>query len=144
MLFEIINNFNKSYNFISSEIKNIILSIKNGENKNIQSINLIISNDEHLNELKKQYFNQDYYTDVIAFNLEDEGNSIDGEIYISMERIIYNENKYNCNLNDELKRIIVHGTLHLIGYDDTTKKEKESMTHLEELYMDMHSKPIIT
>tara|TARA_B100000427_G_scaffold306558_1_gene293384 strand:- start:352 stop:786 length:435 start_codon:yes stop_codon:yes gene_type:complete len=144
MLFEIINNFNKSYNFISSEIKNIILSIKNGENKNIQSINLIISNDEHLNELKKQYFNQDYYTDVIAFNLEDEGNSIDGEIYISMERIIYNANKYNCNLNDELKRIIVHGTLHLIGYDDTTKKEKESMTHLEELYMDMHSKPIIT
>ncbi len=143
MLFEIINNFNKSYNFISSEIKNIILSIKNGENKNIQSINLIISNDEHLNELKKQYFNQDYYTDVIAFNLEDEGNSIDGEIYISMERIIYNANKYNCNLNDELKRIIVHGTLHLIGYDDTTKKEKESMTHLEELYMDMHSKPII-
>ena len=144
MLFEIINNFNKSYNFISSEIKNIILSIKNGENKNIQSINLIISNDEHLNELKKQYFNQDYYTDVIAFNLEDEGNSIDGEIYISMDRIIYNANKYNCNLNDELKRIIVHGTLHLIGYDDTTKKEKESMTHLEELYMDMHSKPIIT
>ena len=61
-----------------------------------------------------------------------------------MERIIYNANKYNCNLNDELKRIIVHGTLHLIGYDDTTKKEKESMTHLEELYMDMHSKPIIT
>ena len=144
MLFEIINNFSKPYNFISSEIKNIILSIKNGENKNIQSINLIISNDEHLNELKKQYFNQDYYTDVIAFNLEDEGNSIDGEIYISMDRIIYNANKYDCNLNDELKRIIVHGTLHLIGYDDTTKKEKESMTHLEELYMDMHSKPIIT
>ena len=144
MLFEIINNFNQSYNFISSEIKNIILSIKNGENKNIQSINLIISNDEHLNELKKQYFNQDYYTDVIAFNLEDEGNSIDGEIYISMDRIIYNANKYNCNLNDELKRIIVHGTLHLIGYDDATKKEKESMAHLEELYMDMHSKPIIT
>tara|TARA_Y100000996_G_scaffold338925_1_gene275777 strand:+ start:3451 stop:3885 length:435 start_codon:yes stop_codon:yes gene_type:complete len=143
MLFEIINNFNKPYNFISSEIKNIILSIKNGENKNIQSINLIISNDEHLNELKKQYFNQDYYTDVIAFNLEDEGNSIDGEIYISMDRIIYNANKYDCNLNDELKRIIVHGTLHLIGYDDATKKEKESMTHLETLYMGMHSKPII-
>ena len=143
MLFEIVNNFNKQYNFISSEIKNLILSIMNDENKNIESVNIIISTDKHLNELKKKYFNQDYYTDVIAFNLEDEGNSIDGEIYISMERIIENSNKYHCNLNDEFKRIIIHGTLHLIGYDDSNKKEKESMTHLEELYMGMHSKPII-
>tara|TARA_B110000263_G_C15304740_1_gene509759 strand:- start:2126 stop:2560 length:435 start_codon:yes stop_codon:yes gene_type:complete len=143
MLFKLINNFSNQYNFSTIEIKNIISVITNNENKSIESINLILSTDHHLNKLKKQYFKKDHYTDVISFNLEDEGSLIDGEVYISMERIIDNANAFNCNLNDELKRIIIHGILHLIGYNDSTKKEKEAMTNLEDFYMNAHSKPII-
>jgi len=143
MLFELINNFSDQYKFIPTEIKNIISEVTNNENKNIKSINLILSTDQHLNKLKKQYFKKDHYTDVIAFNLEDEGDLIDGEVYISMERIIDNANALNCNLSDELKRIIIQGILHLIGYNDSTEKEKEAMTNLENFYMNIHSKPII-
>ena len=123
---DIHNEFDVQLN--KSSIQGLLENILLDNKHNTGSINIIMTDDNTLRLMKKEYFNQDLYTDVIAFNLEDEGNSIDGEIYISMERIIYNANKYNCNLNDELKRIIVHGTLHLIGYDDTTKKEKESMT----------------
>jgi rRNA maturation RNase YbeY len=75
--------------------------------------------------------------------LEDDDDLIDGEIYISMDRIIDNANKFNCNLNTELKRIIIHGLLHLIGYDDSNEEEKKLMTNLENFYMSECSQPII-
>lgn len=143
MLFEFINNFNEEYNFSIVEIKNIISDVSNNENQSIKSINLILSTDNHLNKLKNTYFNKDHYTDVIAFNLEDSGDLIDGEIYISMDRIIENSDQFNCDINDELKRIIIHGLLHLIGYNDSTKEEKKSMTNLENSYLAKLSKPII-
>lgn len=143
MLFELINNFSNEYKFNTIEIKKIISKVTTNEDQPIKSINLILSTDSHLNNLKKQYFQKDHYTDVIAFNLEDDDDLIDGEIYISMDRIIDNANKFNCNLNTELKRIIIHGLLHLIGYNDSSKEEKKTMTNLENFYMSECSQPII-
>tara|TARA_Y100001970_G_scaffold98961_1_gene124498 strand:+ start:1209 stop:1643 length:435 start_codon:yes stop_codon:yes gene_type:complete len=143
MLFELINNFSDGYKFNNIEIQNIISKIAANEDQTIKSINLILSTDIHLNKLKKQYFQKDHYTDVISFNLEDEGDLIDGEIYISVDRIIDNANKFNCNSNEELKRIIIHGVLHLIGYNDANKEEKETMTNLENFYMSKCSQSII-
>ncbi len=135
MLLDLINNFNKDYNFQTLEIKKIISDISHLENQNIESINLVLSTDLHLNELKKKYFNKDHLTDVITFNLEDDKSFIDGEIYISMDRIIDNSNHFKCDLNDELKRIIIHGVLHLFGYQDSSQKAKDKMTSLENYYM---------
>jgi len=135
MLLDLINNFSKNYNFKKSEIKKIISDISLNEKQNIESINLVLSTDLHLNELKKKYFNKDHLTDVITFNLEDDKSYIDGEIYISMDRIIDNSNQFKCNINDELKRIIIHGVLHLFGYDDSDKIKKNNMTSLENYYM---------
>ena len=143
MLFELINNFSDGYKFNNIEIQNIISKIAANEDQTIKSINLILSTDIHLNKLKKQYFQKDHYTDVISFNLEDEGDLIDGEIYISVDRIIDNANKFNCNSNEELTRIIIHGVLHLIGYNDANKEEKETMTNLENFYMSKCSQSII-
>ena len=143
MLFELINNFSNEYKFNTIEIKKIISKVTTNEDQPIKSINLILSTDSHLNNLKKQYFQKDQYTDVIAFNLENKGDLIDGEIYISIDRIIDNANTFNCNLNEELKRIIIHGLLHLIGYNDSSKEEKKTMTNLENFYMSECSQPII-
>ena len=135
MLLDLINNFSKNYNFKKSEIQKIISDISVNEKQNIESINLVLSTDLHLNELKKKYFNKDHLTDVITFNLEDDKSYIDGEIYISMDRIIDNSNQFKCNINDELKRIIIHGVLHLFGYDDSDQIKKNNMTSLENYYM---------
>lgn len=135
MLLDLINNFSKDYNFQTLEIKKIITDISHLENQNIESINLVLSTDSHLNELKKTYFNKDHFTDVITFNLEEDKSFIDGEIYISMDRIIDNSNQFKCDLNDELKRIIIHGLLHLFGYEDSNQKSKNKMTSLEDYYM---------
>ena len=92
--------------------------------------------------MKKEYFNQDLYTDVIAFNIDH--NPFEGEIYISHDRIKDNAKKFNQSFEDELKRILIHGSLHLCGYDDQTPQDKSEMTSLEENYLEKFKEPILS
>ncbi len=96
---------------------------------------IIMSDDETLRQFKLNFFKQDVLTDVIAFNLEDKGEPIEGEIYISLNRVKENAKEFNEELINELKRVIIHGCLHLIGYDDSTIQEKTQMTSLENRYL---------
>tara|TARA_Y100000590_G_C15612156_1_gene974263 strand:+ start:598 stop:1026 length:429 start_codon:yes stop_codon:yes gene_type:complete len=98
-------------------------------------VTIIMSDDETLRKFKLNFFKQDVLTDVIAFNLEDKGEPIEGEIYISLNRVKENAKEFNEELIDELKRVIIHGCLHLIGYDDSTIQEKKQMTSLENRYL---------
>ena len=91
--------------------------------------------------MKNQYFQQNILTDVITFNLEEDGDPIEGEIYISLNRVSENAWKFKQDIERELKRVIIHGTLHLLGYDDQTSEEKKTMTHLEDHYL---SHPVIS
>jgi len=99
-------------------------------------VTIIISNDDFLRKLKLKFFNQDVLTDVIAFNLEDENDPIEGEIYISFNRVKENAKEYNEKFVNEFKRVMIHGCLHLIGFDDGTNEEKKEMTYLENKYLD--------
>ena len=144
MSFEIINQKFINYQLNESKILKIVDTIFRNEKILFEKINIILEDDEYLRSLKKQYFNQNFYTDVIAFNLADSGHPIDGEIYISLPRIIDNANKYNANLNNEFKRIIIHGLLHLCGYNDQTVSDKKNMTNLEDQYININSGIIIT
>jgi probable rRNA maturation factor len=121
------------FNF--DNIKNCIISILNEYQIDKGYINIIIVSDESLRKLKKKYFNVDFFTDVMAFNLEEKGEQLDGEIYISWDRIIENAKILNQTIKEEFKRILIHGVLHLIGFDDQTKNEKSEMTALENLYI---------
>ena len=107
-------------------------------------VSIIISNKFLLNKLKKNYFNTDQFTDVIAFNLEDKDAPIDGEVYISIDDVIDNANKYQQSFNLEFKRVLIHGTLHLLGFEDSTTTKKYIMTKLEDKYMDLDNKDIIS
>lgn len=93
-------------------------------------INVIITTDETVRKINIQFFEHDYYTDVITFNYN-ERNVINGEIYISIDRVKLNANNYKVSLNQELKRVIFHGVLHLVGYDDKDEKEMNKMHKLE-------------
>ena len=121
---------------LSSPKKEIVTKLvsKVFQNHNIEKyeISIIFSGDKLLTKLKQEFFKKDQLTDVIAFRLNNYNESnIDGEIYISLPRAEENSKCYKEPYSKEVLRLIIHGCLHLIGFDDNTKKEKEKMTDLE-------------
>lgn len=99
------------------------------------AINFVLTDDKGLHEINLKYLNTDTYTDVISFNLSDEENIISGDIFISIDRVKENSIKYNVSIEEELKRVLVHGLLHLIGLDDTTTDQKANMKKFENLFL---------
>tara|TARA_Y100000588_G_C14063606_1_gene842604 strand:- start:72 stop:509 length:438 start_codon:yes stop_codon:yes gene_type:complete len=121
---------------ISTEwISNICKTIFNDFENSDATITIIFSTDTKLRELKKEYFSQDVLTDTISFNLEEEGDAIEGEIYISLERVADNAKKFNQTFEKECKRVIIHSMLHLLGIEDNSSKDKNKMTQLEDYYL---------
>ena len=139
MKLEIIDNSNALHTFNRAAFLTLASSIEKHEKHEFNYVNIIFSEDENMRLLKQQYFNQDYYTDVITFNLEEPNDLVEGEIYIGINQVHQNSIKFNCNLNNELTRIFIHGLLHLVGYDDTTKEDKKNMTNLEDKYIALHN-----
>ena len=112
------------------------------EGRNLGCINLIICSDNYLVKINKKYLNKEYLTDVITFNTNHLANAeskdyIYGDIYISIERVLENKKKYGVSLSNELHRVLIHGVLHLLGYDDKTQFEKKLMTSKEDEYLKM-------
>ena len=132
---------NSDININDKAVENLINLVLNKYGLSNGKINLIITSDKILREMKKNYFNQNYFTDVIAFNIEE--NPFEGEIYISHQRVKENAIKYKQNFQEELKRVIIHGVLHLCGKEDSTKKEKSEMTSLEDLFLKSFSKKLL-
>ena len=134
---QIINDFDNKLRLSDKLIDKIISKIIINESKYIKSrMSIIITNDEYLRNLKIKYFNMDIFTDVVTFNLSDDNKELDAEIYISWDRINDNAKKYKQSTNQELKRIIIHGCLHLMGFDDSTKEEISEMRNKEKQYLD--------
>ena len=117
--------------WICSICKNIFID----NNQNEASIMIIFSNDSKLRKLKKEYFGEDVFTDTISFNLEEEGDPIEGEVYISLERVSENAHTFKQDFTTECKRVIIHGCLHLLGYNDESPEDKTKMIQLEETYL---------
>ncbi|MDP7566666.1 MAG: rRNA maturation RNase YbeY [Candidatus Marinimicrobia bacterium] len=108
------------------------------DTEGIQDGNLtfIFGSDELLSDLKKEFFNKNQWTDVIAFRMNDyEEDEVEGEIYISLDRAKENAKKFDQPNNKELGRLIIHGGLHLLGYEDESDKEKAAMIRKEDLYL---------
>ena len=118
-------------NWVRSVCENILMD----SNQNEAFITFIFSNDDKLRKLKKEYFGEDVFTDTISFNLEEESDPIEGEVYISLERVSENAHTFQQDFITEYKRVIIHGCLHLLGYNDELPEDKTKMTELEETYL---------
>ncbi len=94
------------------------------------SVNFIFTSNPGLREMNREYLNHNYYTDVITFDYT-EGDIISGDVFISVDQVLINAGIYNQSFQNELRRVMVHGVLHLLGFGDATDPEKERMRKME-------------
>ena len=139
----IYNDFDSNFLFNPESIKSLILNVLKEKKINLIALSIILTESNYLSKLKKKYFNVEQFTDVIAFNLSDEKDCIDGEIYISIDDVRKNAKIYSESFENEFKRVIVHGGLHLIGYNDSTDNEKKEMRKLENFHLNKFKEKII-
>lgn len=105
-----------------------------GEKKYIESLSIIFCSDAFLKTINKKFLNHNYFTDVITFPFSEAGTkNISGEIYISIDRVRENAKQYGFPFGDELRRVMVHGLLHLCGYKDLSSKQITIMRNKENL-----------
>ena len=119
-----------------TKIKKIIKTVYENEDVYDSHISIIFTNDELVSSLKKSFFKINELTDVIAFRLNDYSEkNVEGEVYISVERVFYNAKKYNEKKTNEISRVLIHGILHLLNYKDNEKESKNLMTSKENYYL---------
>lgn len=111
-------------------IKNVILS----EGKKVGEISFIFCSDNYLLEVNRKYLDHDYYTDIITFDYV-EDSVIQGDIFVSVDRVRENSLTFSTSFENEIHRILIHGILHLLGYKDKLKKDKHLMTTKEDFYL---------
>ena len=123
-------NFVDDNNSIIKWIKNIISE----EDKELLEINYIFCDDKYLLAENNKYLGHDTLTDIITFSYC-EGDVISSDIMISVERVMENSSIFENSFSEELNRVMIHGILHLVGYNDKTEKEKEIMRKKEDYYI---------
>ena len=115
---------------------NWISAVIASENKLEGELNYIFCSDDYLLNINIQYLNHDTLTDIISFDYS-VGNLLQGDIFISIDRVIENANDFNVSFDEELKRVMIHGVLHYCGYKDKTTKDEILMRSKEEEKMKM-------
>jgi len=101
-------------------------------NKVLQSINYIFCSDEYLHKLNRNRLDHDTLTDILTFGISNNSNEIEGDIFISTERVRENSIDFGHSFEKELHRVMIHGVLHLLGYSDKTKDQKSVMRETED------------
>ena len=116
-------------------IKKWIVETIVSERYMLNELNFIFCSDDYLLQVNQDFLKHDYYTDVITFDNSETPNVILGDIFISLDRVKENAKLNGVSIIDELCRIMIHGTLHLLGYNDKTKKTKIEMTTKEDFHL---------
>lgn len=117
--------------------KNWIKDVIHQHQEKLGEVNYIFCSDEHLLSINQLYLNHDYYTDIITFPSEINEDEISGDLFISIDRVVEHAKDNHCPFIDELKRVMIHGILHLIGFGDKTEMESLKMRELENKAMSM-------
>lgn len=118
------------------EIKKWLTKVAVAESKRVGEVSVIFCSDEHLLQINRQYLQHDYYTDIITFDYT-EDKLISGDLFISVDTVKANAEEYKQAFDQELHRVIVHGVLHLCGYDDTNPKQQKLMRAAEDKYLNL-------
>ena len=120
---------------LKTKVRNWISTVIEQNNKELLNINYIFTSDSHLLHINKEYLNHNTYTDIITFDQSADENTIEADIYISIDRIKQNAKTLNQSFQKELHRVMIHGVLHLLGLNDKTEIEKQEMRKNENHYL---------
>ena len=120
------------------KIKKVIEKVISEEGNISGDLNFIITDDNSLKKINKEYLKHNYFTDVISFDYGSE-EKISGEVYISLDAVKVNALNYNVSLKQELVRVIIHGVLHICGYEDYDKNCKKEMVRMEDYWLSVYN-----
>lgn len=112
-------------------VHSLISSLKKEFNLDISALSISFISSSELRDINKEYLNHDYDTDIITFNYSKKPQDIDGEILISFDEARRNAKKYDVTYGKELCRLVIHGMLHLLNFDDNNKENKKIMKRME-------------
>lgn len=112
-------------------LRNCILK----ESYKLDMLNYIFCSDEYLLQINRQYLEHDYYTDIITFDNSEIPKTVCGDLFISIDRITENAKSYDTDFENELNRVMIHGLLHLLAYDDKSPEDKKKMREMEDFYL---------
>ena len=139
MSFEPTIDFNVSENHpdveINSKWAGWLYAAAEVEGSAVKLLSYTFVTDDELLALNKEYLNHDYYTDILTFPLTDQDDGLEGDIYISLPRVKENAETLGEDYDREVRRVMIHGLLHLVGYDDRTDDLKEEMRDREDFYL---------
>lgn len=118
-------------------LEQLVQQVIAGEQGILRSLNVVLADHETVLSLNRAYLNHDYHTDVLSFSLDDSGEAgvVDGEVYVDLDTAAERHTEFGATFEAEVYRYVVHGLLHLLGYDDATVPEKEVMHALEDRYL---------
>ncbi len=128
------NEYTQTLTINKKSIRQKIVDLIISEGKMEGEISIIFCTDDYLLKINKDFLNHDYYTDIITFNYVS-NDIISGDLFVSIERVKENAKSFNVKFIEELERVILHGILHLIGYDDKTTEQKEEIRKKENYYL---------
>lgn len=122
----------------SKKVENWIIKTIETEKCFTGNVTYIFCSDNYLLDVNRKYLNHDYFTDVITFDYV-KNSKISGDIFISIDRITENAKIFNVSRENELLRVMIHGVLHLIGYDDQTDEQEEEIHKKEDFYLNIYN-----
>lgn len=118
-------------------LKSLIADLFKREVRRLNSLSIVFCSDEHMLEMNRQFLQHDYYTDILTFELSERNAPVEGELYISVDRVRENASQLGVSAREEMMRVILHGALHLCGYKDKLKKQQLLMRQKEERYLQL-------
>lgn len=121
----------KKLDFKKSIVRKVILELSKELNISISSVNVSFVDNKEILEINGKYLNHHFTTDILTFNYNGSNTDLDGEIIISYDDAIENAKRFNTTGKEEYLRLIIHGILHLVGYDDQQKNDKLKMKRKE-------------
>lgn len=126
-----------SFNFKGKTLtRKWLTMVASSEIRKIGNISIIFCSDNYILDINQKFLQHDYFTDIITFDYC-EGNTLSGDLFISIDSVRENSIEYGCDFDTELNRVIVHGLLHLIGYDDHTDDDIRTMRAKENYYLSL-------
>jgi rRNA maturation RNase YbeY len=128
---------------LNDGVKTWVYNLIHREGRTLAALNFIFCSDDFLHTINQRYLYHDDFTDIITFDNSDDETTVEGDVFISVERVLDNSHQFRTAPTEELLRVMAHGVLHLCGYDDKSAKDIEEMRNKEQEALDLASEYIL-